>query len=140
MLDIKSILPHRSPFLFIDEVIETNNNRIVAKRKINPEEYYFKGHYPGNPIMPGVLICETMFQAGALLMAEMLDGKTNGVPVVTRVNNVKLKKMLKPGETMIIEVVFIEKMANAYMFKGKVKSKGTLAASCEFTCTIVSEV
>lgn len=139
MLDIKSILPHRPPFLFIDEVIEINNNRIVAKRKISPQEYYFKGHYPGNPIMPGVLTCETMFQAGALLMAEMLDGKANGFPVVTRVNNVKLKKMLKPGDTMIIEVVFIEKMANAYMFKGKVKSKDELMASCEFTCTMVSK-
>lgn len=139
MLDIESILPHRPPFLFIDEVVEINNNRIVAKRKISPQEYYFKGHYPGNPVMPGVLTCETMFQAGALLMAEMLDKKTNGVPVVTRVNNVKLKKMLKPGDTMIIEVVFIEKMANAYMFKGKVRSGNEVAASCEFTCTIVSE-
>lgn len=139
LMDIKESLPHREPFLFIDEVVEVGEGKILAKREIREDEPQFEGHYPGNPIMPGVLSLEAMFQAGALLMVSMMADGKNGAPVVTRVNQAKFKKIMTPGDTMMIEVEFEEKMANAYMFKGKVKSDGKLAASADFTCSVIPD-
>ena len=144
MKDVKELIPHREPFLFVDKIISTEGNKIVAEKYISEEEFYFKGHYPGNPIMPGVLICESMFQTGALLMAQSLTD-AEGSPVVTRVNNIRFKNMVKPGDTINIEVVHTETISTAYCFKGKVRIAGKpgvtgkLSASCEFICTLVKE-
>ena len=67
MKDLKDLIPHREPFLFVDRVLEQSENTIKAERVVKDDEFYFKGHYPGNPILPGVLLCEAMFQAGAIL-------------------------------------------------------------------------
>ncbi len=148
---IKKLLPHREPFLYVDEVIGVDGSTITTRWDVKENEYFFKGHYPGNPIVPGVLICESMFQTGALLMASILGeeyaeemdqdkiaaGKR--VPVVTRVNNVRFKRMVKPGDSLTLEVVFTEKVGPAYCFKGKARVDGKLSASCEFICTMVEK-
>lgn len=138
MKEVKELIPHREPFLFVDKIISIEDQRIVAERFIRPDEFFFQGHYPGNPILPGVLICESMFQTGALLMAHLLE-KAEGVPVVTRVNNIRFKKMVKPGDTINIEVIQTEIISSAYCFSGKVRVEGKLSASCEFICTLVKE-
>ncbi|MDD2714686.1 MAG: 3-hydroxyacyl-ACP dehydratase FabZ [Candidatus Wallbacteria bacterium] len=133
------ILPHRPPFLFIDEIVSATDTFILAKRKIRADEFFFQGHYPGNPVLPGVLLCEAMFQAGAALLALKLPEMPEGIPAVTRVNNVKFKKLVRPGDELQIEAQFLEKIANAYLFKGKIRVGETIAAACDFTCTVVDE-
>ncbi len=139
MLDIKSILPHREPFLFIDTVKNINTTSITACRKVNGNDFYFKGHYPHNPVTPGVILLETIFQAGALLIAHSCKGDIKGTPVVTRVNNVKFKKIVKPDDDLIIEVQLEEKIAAAYCFNGKIRLNNKIVVSCEYMATLVNE-
>lgn len=80
MEQILKAIPHRPPFLFVDKVIELTDTKIRAIKAINPEEPFFKGHYPGNPIMPGVLICESIFQTGAILLSSIIGDISEGTP------------------------------------------------------------
>src|SRR4051812_29672414 len=100
---VKDVLPHREPFLFIDEIVDMTETNILAKSHVRGEDPPFRGHYPHKPIMPGVLLCETVLQAGAYLMASKLDinvTDAKSVPVVSRMNNVKFKRMVKPGDVL----------------------------------------
>jgi len=133
------LIPHREPFLFVDRVLEQSENTIKAERIVRADEFYFKGHYPGNPILPGVLLCESMFQAGAILMSSIAELSTGVVPVVTRADKIKFKQMVKPGDVLTISVEFTEKIGPAYCFKGKTMVGGKVASSCEFMCALVSE-
>jgi len=133
------LIPHREPFLFVDRVLEQSENTIKAERIVRADEFYFKGHYPGNPILPGVLLCESMFQAGAILMSSIAELSTGVVPVVTRADKIKFKQMVKPGDVLTISVEFTEKMGPAYCFKGKTMVGGKVASSCEFMCALLSE-
>jgi 3-hydroxyacyl-[acyl-carrier-protein] dehydratase len=119
MEQILKAIPHRPPFLFVDRVIELSEDRIRAAREISPDEDFFRGHYPGNPIMPGVLICESIFQAGAILLSSIIGDVSGGVPVLTRIGNAKFKSMVKPGDTLELEAELVEKVSNAYFLKGK---------------------
>jgi len=131
--DIKKLLPHREPFLFIDSVLRVDETSITAIRQIREDAFYFKGHYPGNPIMPGVLLLEIIFQAGALLIASLVkDQDVVGTPVVTRVTNVKFKKIVRPNDELSIEAEVLENIGGVSRFKGKIKVDGKLAVSCEF--------
>ena len=149
--EIEKLLPHREPFLYVYRIESVEDNTIVTRWRVKEKEFFFKGHYPGNPITPGVIICEAMFQSGALLMASLLEDEYadkmdqdeieagRRVPVVTRVNNVRFKKMVKPGDTLVMTVIFTEKVGSVYCFKGRARVDGKLAASCDFICTMVEE-
>jgi len=136
-IDIKKLLPHRDPFLFIDSVLFVNETSILATRTVMGDDFYFKGHYPGNPITPGVILLETIFQAGALLIASLLKEKDiQGTPVVTRVTNVKFKNIVRPEDELLIETEVLEKIGGVFRFKGKIKVNSKLAVSCEFMATL----
>ena len=94
--EILQRIPHRPPFLWVDEVLELSPERIRASKFLSPSLDVFSGHYPGQPILPGVLQCEAAFQAGALLISEMVTLKEGQVPVVTRLNNVKFRRPVRP--------------------------------------------
>lgn len=107
MIDIKSILPQREPFLFIDEVIEVEEGkRIVAKKYLDPKADFFKGHFPGNPVMPGVLIVEAMAQASIMLYSATRPdiAKKNPDYYLTNIN-ATFKSPAYPGDTLILEAV-----------------------------------
>jgi 3-hydroxyacyl-[acyl-carrier-protein] dehydratase len=132
--EIEACIPHRQPFLWIDEVVELTENSLHARKKIDENLDVFQGHYPHFPVLPGVLICEAAFQAGAVLIAKthsMDDGK---VPVVTRINNTKFRRMVRPGETLDIEVELTEVLSNAFFLKAKVSVEGEVAVRLEFAC------
>jgi 3-hydroxyacyl-[acyl-carrier-protein] dehydratase len=132
--EIEDLIPHREPFLWIDEVIEIGDNRIVARKQINDDLDVFRGHYPHFPILPGVLQLEAAFQAGAILIAktqQMADGQ---VPVVTRVNNTKFRNMVRPGDVLDIEVELTETLSNAFFLTGKVTVDGKTTVRLEFAC------
>lgn len=137
--EILNAIPHRPPFLFVDEIIEQADDRIATRKRIDPEESFFKGHYPGYPIMPGVLVCECVFQAGAILMSKKYQNAAGKVPVLSRIQNVKFKTPVYPGSVLDIRVDYVEQMGPAHYMKGKVQVEGRTVATVEFTVMLMEE-
>jgi 3-hydroxyacyl-[acyl-carrier-protein] dehydratase len=138
---IKEVLPHREPFLFIDEIVDITENTIVAKSKVRGDDPHFRGHYPGKPIMPGVLLCETVLQAGAYLVASKMKMDAHAaetVPVVTRLNNVKFRKMVKPGDELEVHAELERSMMGAHMMKGSIRAGGKVVMSLEFAVMLAA--
>ena len=133
--EILSAIPHRPPFLMVDEIVSRTADRIVCRKTFSADEYFFAGHYPGSPIVPGVLLCEAAMQAGAVLVADALSGE-GGHPVATRMNNVRFKQMVRPGDTIEIEVDLKERLASAFFLAAKVTLAGKVAVRLEFACTL----
>ena len=140
--DICQIIPHRPPFLFIDEILEVSDSGVRASRTIRSEEPQFIGHYPGNPIMPGVLLCEAVFQAGAVFLSKKLDvdvgrDTTALTPVLTRIKDAKFKNMVKPGDELIIEATHVETLGKFYFLKGKITRNGKTVMTVSFSLAMV---
>ncbi len=132
---IHAAIPHREPFLLVDEIVEQTDDRIVCRKTFTGDEYFFAGHYPGFPLVPGVLLCEAAMQAGAILLAPHA-ASGNGVPVATRMNDVKFKQMVRPGDTIEMHVDLVERLADAFFLKAKVTVRDKLAVRFEFACTL----
>jgi 3-hydroxyacyl-[acyl-carrier-protein] dehydratase len=132
---IHAAIPHRDPFLLVDDIVEQTESRIVCRKRFTGDEYFFAGHYPGFPLVPGVLLCEAAMQAGAILLSSHLAGK-QGVPVATRMNDVRFKRMVRPGETIDMEVELTERLADAFFLKAKVSVGNEVAVRFEFACTL----
>ena len=131
-------IPQREPFLFIEKIIDRSENSITTSKLLTGNEDYFRGHFPGAPVFPGVLMCEAVFQTGALLMA--LKGQSaneSKKALVTRIQGAKFKNMAKPGDELLITVDFVEMLANAAFMKGKITANGKNIMSIEFAATIV---
>ncbi len=131
-------IPQREPFLFIENIVERTTDKITTSKKLTGEEDFFRGHFPGRPVFPGVLMCEAVFQTGALLMA--LKGEAAGnskTALVTRIQNTKFKNMAKPGDLLHITVDFVEMLANAAFMKGKITCEGKTIMTIEFAATLV---
>ena len=137
--EILDAIPHRPPFLLVDEIVEQSDSRIVCHKTFTGDEDFFAGHYPGYPLVPGVLLCEAAMQCGAILLSRHLAGEDDKVPVATRMNDVRFKRMVRPGDTLMIEARFVEKISTAYCLNAKIRVEGKLTASCEFICTLVQE-
>ena len=133
--DIQQCIPHRAPFLWIDEVVGLDESHVHARKYLDPALDVFSGHYPDFPVLPGVLQCEAAFQAAAILIAKIGDIAPRQVPVVTRLNNTKFRRLVRPGETLDIEVELTERLANAYYLTGKVQVDGRTATRLDFACT-----
>lgn len=131
---ITDLIPQRPPFLFVDRIITRDEKKIKTTLKLTGEEDFFKGHFPGNPIMPGVLLQEALFQTGAALMA-FKEGA--GLGVVTRVQNAKFKNMVRPGDELEMEVELTESLANAHYMKGTTKVSGKTVLVIEFAVASV---
>ena len=138
---VKEVIPHREPFLFVDEVVEITESAITARRLVRADEPHFQGHYPGKPIMPGVLLCETVLQAGAYLMAKRLgeNASMKGAPVVTRMNKVKFKRMVQPGDLIEINARHLKTTMGAHSMTGTIRVAGKLACSLEFIVMLADE-
>lgn len=132
--DILDLIPQRHPFLFVDKVVERTENSIKTTLKVTGLEDFFKGHFPGNPIMPGVLLQEALFQSGAALMSGIASG---GLGVVTRVQNAKFKNMVRPGDELEMEVHLTESISNAHYMKGTTKVAGKTILVIEFAVASV---
>jgi 3-hydroxyacyl-[acyl-carrier-protein] dehydratase len=133
---IKAAIPHREPFLLIDEIVEQQDDRIVCRKTFTGDEFWYRGHYPGYPITPGVLLCEAAMQAGAVLLSQFLEDKPGKIPVATRANNVQFKRMVMPGETILLEVELVEQLSTAFFLKGRVTVAGKVAVRLDFACTL----
>jgi len=137
LAEIEAAIPHRPPFLLVDEIVAREANRIVCRKQFHDDDWFFAGHYPDAPLVPCVLLCEAAMQAGAALLSSQADSSDDQVPVVTRMNDVRFKKIVRPGDSIEIEVQLRERLANAYFFDAKVTSAGKLACRLEFACMFV---
>lgn len=135
---ITELIPQRAPFLFVDKVIDFSEKIIKTTLTLTGNEDFFKGHFPGNPIMPGVLLQEALFQSGAAFMALSNNDKENpGLGVVTRVQNAKFKNMVRPGDTLEMEVELTEAISNASYMKGTTRVSGKVVLVIEFAVASV---
>ena len=143
MDEILKKIPHRPPFLFIDEIIDIKDNGAICKRLVREDEPQFEGHYPGNPIMPGVLLCEACFQTAAIYIANKLEGQSINLdkvtPVLSKIVEAKFKQMVKPGDEIFIEVEFQQKLSKFYFLKGKVLKEEKIVLTIEFALAIVED-
>lgn len=138
--EILDAIPHREPFLFVDEIVHLDDQEIICKKKFTGQEFFYQGHYPGSPVTPGVILCEAAMQAGAILLSDLFKAtltpeEQNFVPVVGRMNDVKFRQMVRPGDTIEIQVHLKERMKNVFFMKAKVTSDGKTVVTLEFACT-----
>jgi 3-hydroxyacyl-[acyl-carrier-protein] dehydratase len=131
---ILDAIPHRPPMLLLDEVVEWEPEHIVCRKKFQPDEWFFQGHYPDYPLVPGVLLCEAAMQAGAVLLSKV--PKSEGVPVAGRLNDVKFKRMVRPGDTVLLDVTLDDRMGDAFFLSAKVLCDGKSAATLNFAVTV----
>ncbi len=135
---VMAALPHRYPMLLVDRVEELIPDRSIrAIKAVTMNEQFFQGHFPGRPIMPGVLIVEALAQAAGVLAVESLGLAGSGKLVYfMSIDGVKFRKPVEPGVLMSLEVEFLQKRSRVCKFAGKARIDGELAAECEFTAMI----
>ena len=140
MDEIYQAIPHRPPFLFVDEIVSITDTGIVAAKTLDPEEAFFKGHYPGYPIMPGVLLCEAIFQAAAIFLSHTVAvvGERE-IPVLTRISNARFKNMVFPGDRLRLRAQLVEQMQNVFFMKGSATVDGRAAVTVEFACALAEK-
>jgi 3-hydroxyacyl-[acyl-carrier-protein] dehydratase len=134
---IEAILPHRFPFLLVDRVDSADGDTIVARKMVTINEPFFAGHFPGNPIMPGVLILEALAQTGALLAAPQVNfDPTRQVIFFMAMDKVKFRKPVVPGDMLVLEVVSLRKGSVIWKMRGVAKVDGDVVAEAEFVAGI----
>ncbi len=135
LTEIQAAIPHRPPFLFVDEIVVQSDTAITCRKTFHAGEHFFAGHYPDYPLVPGVLLCEAAMQAGAVLLSKF--AKAARVPVVTRMSDVRFKRMVRPGETIEMAIDLLESRGGAYFMGARVTCDGKIALRFEFVCMMV---
>ncbi|MBI3586643.1 MAG: bifunctional UDP-3-O-[3-hydroxymyristoyl] N-acetylglucosamine deacetylase/3-hydroxyacyl-ACP dehydratase [Ignavibacteriales bacterium] len=135
---IHRILPHRYPFLLVDKIIDFQlDERVVGVKNVTLNEPFFAGHFPGQPIMPGVMIIEALAQAGGILMLNGLDNPGNKLVYFMSINNVKFRRPVVPGDQLILDVEMVSRRSKFIQIRGKAYVDGNLVAEGEFSAAIV---
>ena len=135
--EIMKYLPHRYPMLLVDRVVECDGEkRIVGLKNVTANEPFFQGHFPGHPVMPGVLQLEAIAQTAGILMMRLAGG---GVPYFMTIDKAKFRKIVRPGDQMRIEVEFTKIRSKSARFAGRVLVDGSVVAQAEMMCMIADE-
>lgn len=140
--DVKEYIPHREPFLFVDQILTLESNQITTQFTFRPELEFYKGHYPNHPITPGVITSEAVFQSAAILISSLINDAvkiSKGTPVLTRITNAKFKGMVKPKDTIEMVVHIVEHLQNTWFLKGKVSLLGKTILNIEFAVSLIGE-
>jgi 3-hydroxyacyl-[acyl-carrier-protein] dehydratase len=139
--DIIKILPHRHPFLFVDMITELDvGERVVGIKNVTINEYFFTGHFPGKPIMPGVLVIEAMAQVGGILARlsepESMTNKRDNAIYFVAIDKVKFRKPIFPGDQIIFELTAMRKGSRIWKMKGKAMVNKEIAAEAELVAAL----
>jgi 3-hydroxyacyl-[acyl-carrier-protein] dehydratase len=137
--EILELLPHRYPFLLIDRVVEFEpGKRLVAVKNVTINEPFFQGHFPGYPIMPGVLVIEAMAQAGGVIMTAEMPDRNQKLVVFTGIERAKFRRPVTPGDQLRIEVEVLAFRSRAGRIQGRALVDGKLACEATLTCQVVT--
>ncbi len=137
--EIKQYIPHRYPFLLVDRIVEIElGKRAVGLKNVTINEPFFPGHFPHNPVMPGVLIIEALAQAAAVLAfkTEGTIPDKDAMVYFASVDNVRFKRPVVPGDQLMLDVEIVRTIRNIWKFKGVARVAGEVATEAEFMCAI----
>ena len=138
-MKVEAFLPHRDPFLFIDEVIEVSNEKIVAKRFVSPKEEFFKGHFPDRPVVPGVIIIESLAQLGGVLIYKSFEEDLVGKdPALVSVDSAKFKNPTLPNEELTIKATLMKNKLNIFKLNTQAYKNDKLVVEANITATVLS--
>ena len=136
MNEIESLLPHREPFLFVDEIVEASKEKIIAKHVFKENDFFFKGHFPDYPVVPGVILVETMAQSGGAGLRKLGLIGEGGLFFLASVDKVKFRRQVRPGDEVRSEIINLRISARMVKQSGKAYTGGELAAEAEWMCLI----
>src|ERR671939_1354954 len=140
MLDaraIQELLPHRYPFLLVDRIVElAPRERIVGVKQVTINEPFFQGHFPGAPVMPGVLVVEALAQVGAILALREIEQREQKLVLFTGIETARFRQPVVPGDTLVLEVTALRIGSRVQRMRGEAKVEGRLVAGAELTSVL----
>jgi 3-hydroxyacyl-[acyl-carrier-protein] dehydratase len=139
MSEIEQLLPHREPFLFVDEIVSADENKIIAKRTFTEKDFFFKGHFPEYPVVPGVILVETMAQSGGAGLRKLGILGSDALFFLASVDKVKFRRQVRPGDEVRSEVENLRVSPRMVKQSGKAFVGDELAAEAEWLCLVGSQ-
>lgn len=136
ILEVMKILPHRYPFLMVDRITELTAEKVVGIKNITINEPFFQGHFPGNPVMPGVMIVEALAQAGGILAFELLAEPKNNAVYLMGLDKVRFRKPVRPGDQLLLKLEVIKQRGPIFKMRGEAFVDGQLVAEAELMATV----
>lgn len=135
-MDLESILPHRKPMLLLDDAALTEDGKALGYYAVRGDEFFLQGHFPGNPVVPGVILCEMMAQTCAVLVSSQAKEAT---PYFTSLDKIKFRDIVKPGDKIEFTTEIIRSKNTFYFAKGKGSVSGKVCIEGEFSFALVAE-
>jgi 3-hydroxyacyl-[acyl-carrier-protein] dehydratase len=136
ILEIMKVLPHRYPFLMVDRILELTPEKVIGLKNVSINEPFFQGHFPGNPVMPGVLIVEALAQAGGILAFSLLTEPKNNSVYLMGLDKVRFRRPVRPGDQLILKLEVIKRRGPVFKMKGEASVDNQLVAEAELMATV----
>ena len=137
--EIRSILPHRYPFLLVDRILELDSERVVGIKNVTNNEPFFMGHFPDFPVMPGVLIVEAMAQTAGVLVLKSIDDRASKLVLLVAIENARFRRPVVPGDTLRMEMKVIKRKASVAKMAGVATVDGVVVAEAEVMCKLADK-
>jgi beta-hydroxyacyl-ACP dehydratase FabZ len=137
--EIRTILPHRYPFLLVDRILEWDAERIVGIKNVTVNEPFFTGHFPDFPVMPGVLIVEAMAQVAGVLVLKSIPDRDQKLVLLAAIENARFRKPVLPGDTLRLEMTVVKRRTNVAKMAGRATVDGQLVAEAEVMCKLADK-